>query len=153
MIGWIFLSTLSLLLCQSHKTSVTVQLIDFVFINSKFSFFCVVRSCEVSLVESKVFKSYNNLYVHNLCCVLCFMQNEFFVVSLHSLSLCVCLVFCLAFLTYKNKCIVRNIVFKKHSKEVSSFPGQIISYTNKWDGMLIHLSALRCQEPFQRRFM
>ena len=126
-----FLSTLSLLLCQSHKTSVTVQLIDFVFINSKFSFFCVVRSCKVSLVESKVFKTYNNLSVHNLCGVLYFMQNDFFVLSLHSLSLCVCLVFCLAFLTYKNKCIVRNIVFKKHSKEVSSFPGQIISYTNK----------------------
>ena len=142
-----FLSALSLLLCQSHKTSVTVQLIDFVFINSKFSFFCVVRSCKVSLVESKVFKTYNNLSVHKLCCVLYFMQNYFLVVSLHSLSLCVCLVFCLAFLAYKNMCIVRNIVFKKHSKEVSSFPGQIFFYTNKWDGMLIHLSVLRCQEP------
>ena len=142
-----FLSALSLLLCQSHKTSVTVQLIDFVFINSKFSFFCIVRSYEVPLVESKVFKTYNNLSVHNLCCVLYFMQNDFFVVSLYSLSLCVCLVFCLAFLAYKNKCIVRNLVFKKHSKEVCSFPGQIFFYTNKWDGMLIHLNALRCQEP------
>ena len=147
MIGWIFLSTLSLLLCQSHTTSFTVQLIDFVFINSKFSFFCVVRSCKVSLVESKVFKTYNNLSVHNLCGVLYFMQNDFFVLSLHSLSLCVCLVFCLAFLANKNKCIVRFIVFKKHSKEVSSFPGQIFFYTNYCDGMLIHLSALRCQEP------
>ena len=79
------LSTLSLLLCQPHKTSVTVQLIDFVFINSKFSFFWVVRSCEVSLVESKVFKTYTNLSVRNLCCVLCFMWNNF-VVFLHSLS-------------------------------------------------------------------
>ena len=146
MIGWIFLSTLSLLLCQSHKTSVTVQLIDFVFINSKFSFFCVVRSCEVSLVESKVFKTYNNLSVHSLCYVLYFMQNDFFVASLHSLSLCVCLVFCLALLAYKNKCIVRNIIFKKYSKEVSSFFGQIFFYTSKWDGMLIHLGTLRCQE-------
>ena len=142
-----FLSTLSLLLCQSHKTSVTVQLIDFVFINSKLSFFCIVRSCEVPLVEYKVFKTYNNLSVHNLCCVLYFMQNDFFVVSLHSLLLCVCLVFYLAFLTYKNKCIVRNIVFKKHLKEVCSFRGQIFFYINKWDGMLIQLSALRCQEP------
>ena len=144
MIGWIFLSTLSLLLCQSQKTSVTVQLIDFVFINSKFSFFCVVRSCEVSLVKSKVFKTYNNFSAHNLCCVLYSMQTDFFVRSLHSLSLCVCLVFCLAFLAYKNKCIVRNIVFKKHSKEVFSFLGQIFFYTIKWDGMFIHLSALRC---------
>ena len=125
-----FLSASSLLLCQSHKTSVTVQLIDFVFINSKFSFFCVVRSCEVSLVESKVFKTYNNLSAHNLC-VLYFMQNDDFVVSLHSLSSCVCLVFCLAFLAYKSNCIVRNIVFKKYSKEVSSFPRQIFFYTNK----------------------
>ena len=133
-----FLSALSLLLCQSHKTSVTVQLIDFVFINSKFSFFCVVRSCKVSLVESKVFKTYNNLSVHKLCCVLYFMQNYSLVVSLHSLSLCVCLVFCLAFLTYKNKCIVRNIVFKKHSKEVSSFPGQIFfTPTNKMECLFI----------------
>ena len=59
------------------------------------------------------------------------MQNDFFVVTLHSLSFCVCLVFCLAFLAYKNKCIVRNIVSKKHSEAVSSFPGQIFFYTNK----------------------
>ena len=115
---------ISLLLCQSHKTSVTSQLIDFVLINSKSSFFYIVRSCKVSLVESKVFKTYNNLFVHNLCCVLYFMQNDFFIKSLHCLLLYVCLVFCLAFLSYKNKCIVRNIVFKKYSKKVrrADFP-------------------------------
>ena len=39
------------------------------------------------------------------------MQNYFLVVSLHRLSLCVCLVFCLAFLAYKNKFIVRSAQF------------------------------------------
>ena len=49
-----------------------------------------------------------------------------------------CFVVDTAFMGYKNRCIVRIIVLTAF-KIVSSFPGQILFYTSRWNDYLLKL--------------